>query len=537
MDAKTIVGINDKLKSERSLWDALWQDVADYIVFRKASITGEKTPGEKLTSKMFASTATVAAHDLAAWIHGQLTEMSMNWFSLKIDKLPPRDPVEDWLEDCRRKMHAALQESNFSSQWLETLTDCVTFCTGAIFIEENEVKSPGFNGLNFICVPPGSYSIFNDRDGKTIGFFREFKLTAQRAFDQFGEKINDDAKRAIDKDPNTKFDYLHACFPAGWFNGKENRGGKPFDSYYIDCKAKRIMSQGGYWRFPYAVIPWLRESGEDYGRGPGITALPDIKTQHKAKELGLKEWSLAILPPMQVQDNGVIGSVKLTPAGLTVVREIDKSIKPLLSGAPYNANRMNMEDLKADILSIFHADKVRYIPPRDETGEMTAYEVARRYQLAQKLLGPTYGNIIYHGLDVIIETCFNMMLEAGAFDPPPRKVETLRIQYESPLARAQRSQDVQAIQDSFQVLEPLNAVNGTIYDNVDLDKTALTVLRSLGFPSDCLNSEDRRKSIRDERAKARQQAEALAAMETGARAAADVAKLPPGTLENLAGGG
>jgi hypothetical protein len=221
---------------------------------------------------------------------------------------------------------------------------------------------------------------------------------------------------------------------------------------------------------------------------------------------------------------------------LTVVREIVKSIMPLLCGAPFNSNRMNMEDLKADILSIFHADKVRYIPPRDETGEMTAYEVARRYQLAQKLLGPTYGNIIFHGLDVIIETTFGMMLDAGAFEPPPRKVESLRIQYESPLARAQRAQDVQAIQDTIAVLEPLNAVNGMVYDNINFDETTLTVARGLGFPANCLNSETKRAEIRDAKAKARQQAEALATMETGARAAADVAKLPPGTVEKLSGG-
>jgi hypothetical protein len=535
MDAKTLIDINGKLKDERCLWDSLWQDVADYIVFRKASIVGEKTQGEKLTSKMFDSVATVAAGDLASWIHGQLTEMSMQWFSLKIDGLPARHPLEDWLEDCRRRLHRAIQESNFSSQWLELLNDLVSFGTGAIFVEENEIEVPGFNGFNFISMPPGTYSISNDRSGRTNVLFREFKLTAQKAFDMFGDKVSDDIKKDIKRDPNNKHEFLHCCFPTGWFDGK--KGKFPYDSYYLDCKAKRILRTGGYWRFPYSVVPWLRESGEDYGRGPGIIALPDVKSLHKAKELGLKEWSLAILPPMLVQDNGVVGTIKLTPAGITVVRDVNNGIKPLMSGAPYNANRMNLEDIRQQIREIFHVDKVRYIPPRDETGEMTAYEVARRYQLAQKLLGPTYGNIVFHGLDSIIETTFNMMLEAGAFSPPPEKVPALRIQYESPLARAQRSQDVQAIQDTFQVIFPMLEMNPGIMDNFNLDQTAVIVAKALGYPVEGLNSEQKRKAIRDAKAKAQAQAQALETMERGAGAAANLAKIPEGTIEKLAGGG
>ena len=157
--------------------------------------------------------------------------------------------------------------------------------------------------------------------------------------------------------------------------------------------------------------------------------------------------------------------------------------------------------------------------------------------MAQKLLGPTYGNIIFHGLDVIIETTFNMMLDGGAFLPPPEEVPALRIQYESPLARAQRSQDVQAIQDTLQVLVPLSEIFPGWTDNFNFDETSVIVAKALGYPSDGMNSEEKRKAIRDEKAKAQKQAQDLETMERGAGAAANLAKVPEGMVEKLAGGG
>jgi len=40
---------------------------------------------------------------------------------------------------------------------------------------------------------------------------------------------------------------------------------------------------------PWVVSRYMKVAGEIYGRGPLITALPDIKTLNKVKELVLKE--------------------------------------------------------------------------------------------------------------------------------------------------------------------------------------------------------------------------------------------------------
>jgi Bacteriophage head to tail connecting protein. len=425
MDGAKLIKINNNLKNDRALWDAQWKEIADNIVFRKTSIVGTQTSGLKNTKKLYDSTATMAAEDLTAWIHGNMTAMSMNWFNLKIRDQEDNKELQAWLEECRNIQLDELRNSNFSGEWLETLSDIVTFNTGGIFWEENEVIKAGFNGLNFISLAPGSYSIMEGRNGLIQGLFREFELRAEEAVAKWGEKVSTDITKDIEKDASKKHQFLHAVFPSDWFGG-DHMTELEYASYYLDTKKRTVMSVGGYDTFPFAVIPWRRESGESYGRGPGWTALPDVKTAHKVGELSLKEWALAIWPPMTRVDQGVIGTIRLDPGGATVVKK-DGDLKPLSTGARYPDNRQRLLDLKQSIKEVFHNDKVKFIPPREQTGQMTAYEVSKRYQLAQQLLGPTFGNIIFHGLDRIIESTFNMMNKAGAFPHRPLILRTSKL--------------------------------------------------------------------------------------------------------------
>ncbi len=55
-----------------------------------------------------------------------------------------------------------------------------------------------------------------------------------------------------------------------------------------------------------AVANDMKVAGEIYGRGPVITALPDIKTLNKVKELVLKNASLAIAGVYTAADDGVL---------------------------------------------------------------------------------------------------------------------------------------------------------------------------------------------------------------------------------------
>jgi len=525
MNGRELVRINDNLKEDRALWDSQWQEIADNMVYRKASIVGKMSPGVKLTQKMFDSTATLAGQDLAAWINGNMTGRGMNWFSLKKSgETEDNKDFQEWLESARKLQLAAFRESNRDSEWNEVLLDLTFFNTGAYYIEENKVVKPGFNGFNYIALPPGTYCGILGRSRRLQGMFREYDLKPQQAIDEWGEnKVSDEIKKDAVKNPSKPYTFLHACFPKEWYGGK-NKTPHPFVSYQVCCKTKKIMNTGGYPDFPFFMIPWLRESGETYGRGPGWTSLPDVKTIHKASELALKEWAMAIYPPLTMVDQGVIGSLRLTPMGVTVVKK-DGDLKPLLTGANFSENRLKKEDLKAAIRAVFHGDKVQFIPPREQTGQMTAYEVARRHQMAQMLLGTTYGNIIDHGLDPEVELGFNMMYRSGAFGDAPIDIETenMEIVYESPIVRAQRVTEVEAISNTLEAVGQIYQVKEDIFDNFKLDDTALRIGDNLGYPTVLTNSKEERDTIRKATAEAKQKQEALEQAALLAKAGKDAA--------------
>ena len=97
------------LKTQRQHWESHWQEVADYIVPRKADITKKRTSGDKRSELIFDGTAIHAAELMAASLHGMLTNAATPWFSLRYESndLNGDDEAKEWLD--RRDVPASRQ--------------------------------------------------------------------------------------------------------------------------------------------------------------------------------------------------------------------------------------------------------------------------------------------------------------------------------------------------------------------------------------------------------------------------------------------
>src|SRR5216684_1593373 len=84
-DANAIINRYQQLLDHWWLFGIEAQEIADHILPRKNSITTRRVPGSKRTQRMFDSTATKAADDLASSIHGTLTSAYIQWFTLTTD--------------------------------------------------------------------------------------------------------------------------------------------------------------------------------------------------------------------------------------------------------------------------------------------------------------------------------------------------------------------------------------------------------------------------------------------------------------------
>ena len=74
--ADEIVRRWDKLDGDRGNFKTQWQEIADYMIPRKASIVTQSSPGAKRTSKIYDGTAIRSLRILANGLYGHMTSPS-----------------------------------------------------------------------------------------------------------------------------------------------------------------------------------------------------------------------------------------------------------------------------------------------------------------------------------------------------------------------------------------------------------------------------------------------------------------------------
>jgi len=499
----------DKLEADRGTWESHWQEILDYVMPRKAEITFLRSRGEKRTEVLFDSTAITANNLLAASLQGTLTSPSLPWFSLKLrddDANKIRD-IQIWLEDTARRMYAVFNESNFNTEVHEMYLDLCSVGTSAIFVEE---ANEGFlqGGLHFNTLHIAEYFIQENSTGRVDTLYRKYKMTARQAVQEFGEdNVGTKIKEAVKVKPDTQFNFIHAVEPTPDYErsvGMKAKTKLPFHSCHVCFEDKMVVRTGGYNEFPYLVPRWSKATGEIFGRSPSYNALPDIKTLNKAVEIGLKAWAKAIDPPLLVTDDGVIGRVRMTPGGITVVRS-DTAIKPLQIGSNWQITDLKENQLRTAIRQAYYSDQLQL----QEGPQMTATEVQVRYELMQRLLGPTLGRFQTEFLNPLIERVFGIMLRSDALTPRPSEMEGMNmdIEYVGPLARSQRMEEAIAVERLYQLAMQVVQVDPTVMDVIDHEQAIRMRATLLGVPKTVLRGEDEVAEIREQRAAAQQQAQ------------------------------
>ena len=499
----------DKLEADRGTWESHWQEILDYVMPRKAEITFLRSRGEKRTEVLFDSTAITANNLLAASLQGTLTSPSLPWFSLKLrddDANKVRD-IQIWLEDTARRMYAVFNESNFNTEVHEMYLDLCSVGTSAIFVEE---ANEGFlqGGLHFNTLHIAEYFIQENSTGRVDTLYRKYKMTARQAVQEFGEEnVGTKIKEAVKAKPDTQFNFIHAVEPTPDYErsvGMKSKTKLPFHSCLVCFEDKMVVRVGGYNEFPYLVPRWSKATGEIFGRSPSYNALPDIKTLNKAVEIGLKAWAKAIDPPLLVTDDGVIGRVRMTPGGITVVRS-DTAIKPLQIGSNRQITDLKENQLRTAIRQAYYSDQLQL----QEGPQMTATEVQVRYELMQRLLGPTLGRFQTEFLNPLIERVFGIMLRSDALTPRPSEMEGMNmdIEYVGPLARSQRMEEAIAVERLYQLAMQVVQVDPTVMDVINHEQAIRMRATLLGVPKTVLRGEDEVAEIREQRAAAQQQAQ------------------------------
>ena len=507
------------LQTQRSNWEKHWQELADYMLPRKADITKKRTQGDKRTELIYDGTAVHAVELLSSSLHGMLTSPSTPWFSMRYrdPALQNNDAANEWLELCMDQMYKAFNRSNFQQEIHELYYDLVVFGTAALYLEGDQ------DGLRFSARHIAEVTVAEDANGKVDTVYRKFKMTSRAAAQRFGEdNLPTQMTKDLKDDPHKEHDLVHAVYPRTEAKGKLAKN-KPIASVYYHLDSKHLISESGFDDFPFMVPRFVKDSVSTYGRSPAMNALPDVKMLNKMSETTIRAAQKQIDPPLMVPDDGFVLPVRTTPGALNFYRTGTRDrLEPLQIGAN-NPLGLNMEEQRRNaIRQAFYVDQLLM----SQGPAMTATEVLQRNEEKMRLLGPVLGRLQSELLQPLISRSFALLLRNGLLPAAPEQLQgqDIDIEYVSPLAKAQKLTDLQSMLRGFEVMMQVAEI-APVMDYLDSDKLVQYLVEVTGIPARVIRSDEEVARIRRQQQQAQAQQAQMEQQMMNAEAAGQVAPL------------
>ena len=483
-----------KLKAQRGTWESNWQELTNLVLPNEADFNTERSRGGKRTTHVYDSTGIHANEMLAAGLHGMLTNPASNWFSLRIkddqNNLADSSEAKQWLEDTTNVILSEIAAPSvaFSSHIHEYYLSLCSIGTACIFIGDPVNRE----GVSFRAIHIEEIFIAENADGIIDTVFRSFEMTVRQIVQKWGEKSLSPriAKMYEKKDYDKQVQLLHCVYPREDMDkGKKAATMLPVASVYIDEKDKHVLAEGGFDEMPYMVSRWSKAVGEVFGRSPAMTSLPDIKMLQEIMKTTIKAAQKVVDPPLLVPDDGVLGPVRTIPGGLNYYRASSGArIEPLQTGANIGLSYEMMNDLRERIRTMFFLDQLQF----QGAPRMTATEVVERTERTLRLLGPTLGRLQSEFLGPMIERIYGVLSRSGRLPEPPESIaeQELKIEYVSPLARAQRQSETQGIMRTLEFIGPIAGMDPQAAQVVKGADTVRHIAELNGVPPMLLKSDE-----------------------------------------------
>lgn len=498
------------LKKERSNWDEHWQDIADVTYPKRADFTVERSSGERRLQKIYDSTSVHANELLASGFHGMLTNPATTWASLLMADPSLNDDadVKQWLRDVRDIMFEEINDpkAGFSTAMHETYLDYGAFCTAVLFIGERKNRQ----GIRFNTRSLVESYIAENADGLVDTLYRRWKWPLRKAVEFWGaDKLSEKSQKRIEKGKlDEMIEILHVIEPRKHIIPERRTADNlPFTSIFIEVGAKHKIMESGYHEQPFMAPRFSKSSsGEVYGRGPGVTTLPDVKMLNAMMKTTIKAAQKKVDPTILAEDDSIVGTFRSVPAGINYYRRNREKPVAFDTRGDIRLGEELMASVRARIRESFFIDQLQL----QQGPQMTATEVLQRTEEKLRLMGPVLGRVQTELLGPMIERVFAILFRQGKFPDPPailKDQEKIKIEYESPISRAQKQLEAGGILRTFDIMAVLIQSDPSVMDNFDGDAAFKHIGIDLhGINPKLFRSEPAVKKIRDAREQAQRQA-------------------------------
>lgn len=561
--ARDILIAQSELETERSLYEPVWEQVAEFCdpdapdIWRgHRSSTGRESQAERQErrgSRVYANTINSAANRLAAGLESLIIPQSEKWHGLSTAAMNDEetDEEKEWAESLRDFLFSLRYSanSNFVPATQACLRNVVRYGPAYLYAEE------GFGStlIRYASIPVVEGYLSRNRWGIVDTFHRRYERTARQAAQLLGyEKLPARIKALVD-DP-TKCEEkisLIQCIRPRDERKMYNLGGRydyldtAFASYHVIEDEEEIVRESGFRTFPVSTFSWRRYEGDAYGVSPTIEALTTVKEENAVRRSGLRALQQITDPP--TASKARLDFVPVLNPGENYPGLIDDNGRPLIQPIVTGQNpSLAFEYAGQRAEEIRDMMFVNLFQTLVQNPQMTATEALIRQEEKGALLGPS-GSIIQAGFATNLDRELGILEDKGLYDQdsrflPPQSLagKTLRPTFTSPLDVLRRSAEAR---DTIQVVTTamqMAQFDPSVMDNIDSDE-AIKVVQSAGrSPQRIFRRQEDVQAMRESRANAQRAQAGMAGIATASQVAKDavptaIQARDSGLLSNLAG--
>lgn len=546
MLVKQIIETTQRLRGERTQLNSLWEECAEVLSPERIGFVSLTAITDRRTEHIFDTQPITAKRGLVNALGAMLRPKSAapgKWFDIVPDEdgLIDDRAVKEWVDFAEEKLWRALYnpKAKFIEATGEIDDDIVTFGTGAGFLGVREDQS----GFAFRAFHLNSIYVETDSENNVIASYVIEKMTASQAVDRWGYDNVGTKTREVYDAPTTggsskKFDFYWCVKPRHERDPRiKSNTNMPYMSTVVDVDSEHLVVEEGFEDFPFHLPRWDTRSGEVYGRGPGVLALPDVLTLNQMGKTMLRGLHRAVDPPWLLPADSFVNAPQMRPGGVSyydarAVRNLGMSdpFRQMESRAniPWGLNAQAAA--REQIHALFYRN-VLNLPI--SAPQMTATEVIQRREEFVREIGAVFGRLESDYTGPIIERAFNIMLRRGSFGDASTIPEELQrsgvsFRFASPVEKAKRQIEEATVMRGIDKVLAIGQIQPKIMRRFNWDEVGKFLAESGDFPQQLtLDDAEVQKLIEADEAAAAQEQQ----MQQAERIAGAAGQLPQGAFD------
>lgn len=507
-----------KNETERSNFENIWQNAAEYCSPPNNNVNVVQTAGERKPSNRYIDVGIRSNRIFTSGLSSHLIPAGARFFNYgTTDPLLKRnDEVLRYFTDATAITYDVLNASNFFQEFTKCLSHLGYIGTSCILAE----PAPAPRYVNFRSHYINSYYIAEDAFGRVDTVYFELKMTARQVMQMFPETAS---PKIVECSKNPKkcddmFTIIHAIEPRMDYRvGSLKRDDRPISSCYVEMDTKNILKEDGYYEMPYAIGRFYQATNEKYGRSPALECLSTLSMLNSMEQTRIMTAERVSNPPWLLPNDGSVRRVSNASGSISYWNAGNPSSKPEQQIVRDNVG-VNDATIQVKNVEIEDAFFMPLFNPLINRVNMTATESSQRMNIALQNLVPSIGRLTHELMNPLFTRVYNILERQGLFPEMPEVLRTSKgtigISFNSKATQAIKQLELAGTYQTLESITFLSQFPGAenILDNFNLDEIARTTAEANSVPTTLVNSKRNVDKMRQDRAAQQQEAQAMEQM-------------------------